>query len=89
MLPILTNDAMDTLKKQTDFFEKNLDKLLSQYEGKILIINDNFTVNAFSTFKEAYSFGIANYGLGKFLMRECKREEIGKVHIITPCVVLA
>ena len=81
--------TMDTLKKQSDFFEKNLETLISQYGGKVLIISSDCKVDAFTTLEEAYSFGVTNYGLGNFLMRECKREEVGKVHIITPCVVLA
>lgn len=80
--------AMDTLKKQSDFFDSNIESLIAQYGGKVLVVSSGCDVNAFSTFEEAYAFGVATYGLGNFLMRECKREEKGKVHIITPCVIL-
>lgn len=80
---------MNTLKIQEDFFETHIDVLLEKYEGKVLVISNECLVHAFSSFEEAYINGVKTYGLGNFLMRECKREAIGKVHIITPCVVLA
>lgn len=80
---------MSDLSRQIKYFEDNIDALLKDYEGSILVISQDCKVDAFATDEEAYRFGVENYGLGNFLLRECKRKNVNKVHIITPNIVLA
>lgn len=76
------------LDKQIKFYDEHIDSLLQDYEGSILVISEDCKVDAFSNYEEAYTFGVENYGLGNFLMRECRKKESCESHIITPNVVV-
>lgn len=80
---------MTMIDKQIKFFDENIDRLLKDYEGSLLIISEDCKVDAFSNYEEAYTFGVENYGLGNFLMRECRnKKETRNVHIIMPQIVV-
>lgn len=76
------------LDKQIKFYDEHIYSLLQNYEGSILVISEDCKVDAFSNYEEAYIFGVENYGLGNFLMRECRKKESCESHIITPNVVV-
>lgn len=80
---------MDKLIKQINYFEENISLLSKDYDGTIIVISNDLKVDAFNTLNEAYQYGIEHYGLGNFLMRECRESIINEVHFITPNIVLA
>ena len=80
---------MADLNRQIKFFEENFQDLLERYEGAFVVISPSMEVNAFSTLLEGYQFGVRDYGLGNFLLRECRPDIVKEVHYITPNVVLA
>lgn len=77
------------LEAQTQYFNENKAALLKKYAGKYIVISDSLDIGSFDDMDKAYFFGVENYGLGHFLMRECSSEATGRVHIISPTVVLA
>ena len=79
---------MNNIEQQLRYYKENEESLLNEYEGTFLIISDGLKVDAFSTMKEAYDFGCDHYGIGNFLLKECKRRDVRNVKIITPRVVV-
>ena len=79
---------MDNIEKQLRYYKENEESLLKEYEGTFIVVSSDFKVDAFSTMIEAYDFGCEHYGIGNFLLKECKRRDIRNVKIITPSVVV-
>ena len=64
----MTNEIV---KSQFDYYRKNQDEIVRQYDGKALVIK-NFRVEAaFDTIGEAYLFAKANFEPGTFLIQKC------------------
>ena|GEM_PF-2963122 len=79
---------MGNIEKQLQYYNDNEGVLLKEYEGTFVVISNDLKVDAFSTMKEAYDFGCEHYGLGNFLLRECRKKNVRNVSIITPSVVV-
>ncbi len=79
---------MNNIEKQLQYYKSNEQLLLKEYEGTFVVISDDLKVDAFGTMKEAYDFGCEHYGLGNFLLKECRKKDVRKVSIITPSVVV-
>lgn len=80
---------MANLEQQIRFFEENISSLLKEYEGTIIVVSPDLKVDAFNTLGDAYTFGVEHYGLGNFLLRECRENIVNEVHFITPNIVIA
>ncbi len=76
------------IEKQIKFYDDNIEELLEKYEGSVLIISEDYKIDAFASIGEAYTFGVEHYGLGNFLMRECKKKASNSIHILTPGIVV-
>ena len=79
--------SMRALAKQIQFFENEQESLIQQYEGLYIIISPSLEVSPFPNIQDAYRFGVREYGLGNFLMKDCSPASLRKVHIITPNIV--
>ena len=77
------------LEKQLKYFKENQKALIKQYSGRYLVISEDLSVSAFSSLEEAYAFGTQSYGLGKFLLQDCRPNYVGKVQIVSPTIVYA
>ena len=80
---------MSNLTKQLKFFDDNKESLLKEYGEKFIVISPNLKVDAFNTEYEAYVFGRKEYGLGKFLLKDCQMLSLNQVYIISPTIALA
>ncbi len=79
---------MENIEKQLRYYKENEESLLKEYEGTFIVVSGDLQVDAFSTMKEAYDFGCEQYGIGNFLLKECKRKDARNVKIIMPSVVV-
>lgn len=79
---------MGNIEKQLRYYKDNEESLLKEYEGTFVVISNNLEIDAFGTMKEAYDFGCEHYGLGNFLLRECRKKNTRKVNIVTPSVTV-
>ncbi len=79
---------MGNIEKQLQYYKDNEDALLKEYEGTFVVVSGDLKVDAFCTMKEAYDFGCEHYGLGNFLLKECKKRSVRNIKIITPSVVV-
>lgn len=77
------NSALST---QIKFFDSNKDKLLKQYPEMILVISADLKVTAFRTLEKGFKFGVAKYGYGQFLLKDCKQESLNAVHKVSPII---
>lgn len=80
---------MDNIQAQLNYFQEHKEEIIKEYEGLYIVIAPDMTIDAFPSMINAYTFGIEKYGLGNFLLKECTRDSLKKVHIITPRIVLA
>lgn len=76
------------LESQYDFYRAHEPELLQQYQGKHLVISDEFQVYPFTSPKEGYRFGVENFGAGHFLLHKCVPGSLNVVHTINNCVVV-
>lgn len=70
------------LKGQYDYYVAHEKELLQQYLGKQLIISDGLQVFSFDTPKEAYRFGVQNFGAGHFMLHKCVPGSLNVVHTV-------
>ena len=63
---------IEKIKKQYSYYRSNESALLERYRNQCIVISDALVVTAFPDRLQAYTFGVQNYGLGNFLMHECK-----------------
>lgn len=59
------------LKKEFDFYLKNQQELVKQYNGKFIVIKDEKVVGVYDTEIEAYTEAVKTMELGTFLIQEC------------------
>ena len=77
------------LEKQLKYFKDNQKALIKEYSGQYIVISEDLIVTAFASLESAYIFGTQNYGLGNFLLQDCRPNFVGKVQIISPTIVYA
>lgn len=70
------------LKGQYDYYVAHEGELLQQYPGKHLVISDNLQVFPFVNPKEAYRFGVKNFGAGHFMLHKCVPGSLNVVHTV-------
>lgn len=70
------------LKQQYDYYVQHETELLKEYTGKHLIISDSLQVFAFINPKEAYRFGVKNFGAGHFMLHKCVPGSLNVVHAV-------
>lgn len=66
---------LEQLKKNYEFFMENLKELSEKYKGKFLLLKDEAVVEAFASEIEAYKAGVERFGLGTFIIQECKSND--------------
>lgn len=59
------------LDKEFQWYRAHQEKLVKQYNGKILLIHNCQVEGAFSDNYSAYVAGVEKYGEGNFLMQKC------------------
>jgi hypothetical protein len=57
------------LENEIAFFEKNMEKWLSQYEGKFVLIKGEELTGVYDTNEEALTVAASRYGLSPCLIR--------------------
>ncbi len=60
-----------SLEKELQFFKKNQDDLLRQYEGKFLVIKDEKVAGVYDSEVQAYNEAQKQFALGTFLIQQC------------------
>ena len=63
------------LKKQYEYYKSKEAEFLKNCYGKFLVINDKLEVYVMDTLPDAYKLGAVAFGLGKFLIQECRERE--------------
>jgi len=59
-------------QEELDFFQKNQDKLVEQYSGKILVIKSNKVIGVYSSALDAFNETVKKYKPGSFMIQPCK-----------------
>ncbi len=77
------------LDKQIKYFKENQKELSKEYSGKYIVISEELDLSVFDKLEDAYVFGVQKYGLGNFLLQDCRPNYVGKVQVISPTVVFA
>jgi len=63
------------LEKEFEFYLRNQEKLVEEYEGKILVIKDCSVIGVYDSEQEALAETTKHHELGTFLIQKC---ELGK-----------
>ncbi len=63
------------LEKEYDYFLKNRDILLKEYEGKFIVIIGNEVVGSYSSREEALKETYSKHKMGTFLIQKVSRDE--------------
>lgn len=71
------------LQKQHDFFECNKTTLVETYKNKFIVISESLEVTPFDDKMAALQFGVATYGTGQFMIKECNPDTINTVFYIS------
>ncbi len=61
----------ENLKKDFEFFKKNQDALVTEHEGKYVVINNETVVGVYNSELEAYHEAQKKYALGTFIIQHC------------------
>lgn len=69
-----------------EWYMANKPKLVEQYEGKYLVIDQAHNVVSFDGHGDAYSYGVDRIGLGKFIIKQCLVVE-PVAHFYTPFII--
>ena len=79
--------ADERLKKELETYERHKDELVSQSEGKFVLIHGDLIAGVFDTYKDALGVGYRQFGLEPFLVKQV--QGIEKVQFFTrglmPC----
>lgn len=70
------------LQEQYNYYVAHESELLDKYLGKHLVISDALQVYSFVNPKEAYQFGINNFGAGHFMLHKCIPGSLNVVHTV-------
>lgn len=60
---------MESLQKEFDFYKAHQAELVSEYNGKYLVIKDQAVVGVYGTREEAIQESMEQYALGTFLVQ--------------------
>lgn len=63
--------ATDNLKSEFEYYLKNQEGLVKEYEDKFLVIKDKIVQGAYDSEIEAYTEGQKSFELGTFLIQHC------------------
>jgi hypothetical protein len=66
---------MSNLEQEFDYYLKNKDEFLKQYENKYLVIKDKTVVGTYDSELEAYKFASEKYENGSYLIQPCTRDD--------------
>ena len=77
---------MANIDNQLTFFNEHRKELLDKYGELFVVVSPDLIVNAFASELEAYRFGVAQYGLGNFLLKDCREHSLNQVYIINPTI---
>jgi alanine dehydrogenase len=58
-------------KQELDFFQKNQEKLVDQYKGKVLVIKGSELIGAYRSPLEAFTEASKKYEPGSFMIQPC------------------
>lgn len=61
---------MDSLKNELQYYIDNQTELVSQYQGKFIVIKNQTVVGYYENELEAYNESVKLYELGTFLIQE-------------------
>jgi len=61
---------MDSLKNELQYYIDNQNELVSQYQGKFIVIKKQTVVGSYDNELEAYNESVKLYELGTFLIQE-------------------
>ena len=67
--------GMAELDLEFEFYNENKDKLLSKYEGRVVVVKGDKILGAYDSEKEAIDETIKKHPLGTFLVRRVTRED--------------
>lgn len=74
-------------KKALEFYIANQEKLVEEYDGKVLVLVEDEIKHVAETYKDAYEYGVATFGLGNFSIQEVSSGPSSySVHVATPGV---
>lgn len=63
------------LKKEFDFFIKNIDELIEKYESKYVVIKGEKVLGAYETIEEAILVTKRTEKMGEFLVKQCNPDK--------------
>lgn len=66
----MTQDIM--FQEELRFFQDNQDKLVSKYDGKVLVIKGKEVVGAYPTELDAFIEASKKYKAGSFMIQPCR-----------------
>ena len=75
---------MSKIDNQLEYFKNNKEDILKQHPNKVLVISPELTITEFESPESGYDYGVATYGYGNFMLKDCRRISISQVHIISP-----
>ena len=70
-MPNSTHNPNDPLRKDLDWYIANQADLVTQHNGKVLLIVDQKLVAAFDTMEAAYLTALKTYKPGSFTLQPC------------------
>ena len=62
------------LKKNYDYFNANLEQLLSQYKGRYIAIKEETVIGDYNSFEDAYNNLCEKEEIGTFIIQHCISE---------------
>ena len=63
------------LKGNYDYFNSNIDELLSKYNGKYIVIKEKNVIGNYNNFEEAYTETCQKEEIGTFIIQHCVAKE--------------
>lgn len=64
-----TDETMDELQKQFDYYVAHQDEIVGQYDGRFVVIVNESIAGDFEREIDAYQFAMANYEPGTFMIQ--------------------
>ena len=64
-------DENNKLKSEYEYYLEHKEEFLSKYNNKFIVIYNNKVHGSFKTMKDAIKFGMKNFNLGDFLVKQC------------------
>ena len=64
-------DNINQLKREFDYYLKNQEKLVTQYNGKFIVIKDQKILGSYDSTIDAYNETVKEHAPGSFLIQKC------------------